>query len=61
LRLDGDGFAAAPQLAPANVKNLIGKDKLHRCRPRESRIQAIITAISRANQAAVKVFNLAYK
>ena len=60
MRLDGDGFAAAPQLAPANVKNLIGKDKLHFYRPVYAP-QAIITAISRANQAAVKVFNLAYK
>ena len=33
LRLHGDGFAAAPQLAPTHVKDLIRKGKLHFDRP----------------------------
>ena len=29
LRLDGDSFGAAAQLAPVGVKRMIGKEKLH--------------------------------
>ena len=33
LRLDGDGFGAAMQLAPVGVEQVIGKDKLHAAAP----------------------------
>ena len=57
LRLDGDRSGAAPQLAPVHVKSLIAKDKLHFRRPADAVLEAIIKAISRANQAAVKAFS----
>jgi hypothetical protein len=57
LRLDGDGLAGAPQLAPIHVKDVIVKEKLQvgpQLGWRQSR--AIIGGFSATNQGDRKVF-----
>jgi hypothetical protein len=54
LRLHGDRFAAAPQLAALDIKGMIIKQKLH-VAPRIVS-QGKIKPVSSSNQAAGKVF-----